>query len=425
MRLWLLLIASFLALMASNAVRADEAKELPSYDELTHPAHDYYGRVLQDPFSRLKTRLESGEITLDRSSEKGFLVSLLKLLKISPHSQMLAFSTTSLQLSLISPSNPRALYFNDQVYLGYVPNGKIEIVSIDPDLGGIFYLMEIPSDARPFRIERSQRCMNCHAAEETGHVPGVVIKSVIPGPSGGSLTAYRIGKTGHEIPLSERFGGWVVTGQPGFTQHWGNRTGRYVSGQLETYPLAPGSRFTWDRYPVATSDLLPQLLHEHQAGFVNRVIEAAYRFRLARHLHPQELPPESVEELRQQADILARYLLFADEAPLPSGGIVPSPEFHADFQRDRRSSRDGLSLLDFDLRTRLFKHRCSYMIYSPVFQKQPQPLRNAVYARLREHLAPGKQGSRASHLPELEKQAILKILTDTLPDFVSTVGRTR
>ena len=31
---------------------------------------------------------------------------------------MLVFSTTSLQLSLISPSNPRALYFGEDMYLG-------------------------------------------------------------------------------------------------------------------------------------------------------------------------------------------------------------------------------------------------------------------------------------------------------------------
>ncbi|NJM55597.1 MAG: hypothetical protein HC841_06505, partial [Verrucomicrobiae bacterium] len=62
-------------------------------------------------------------------------------------------------------------------------------------------------------IERSQRCMNCHAGSETREVPGLNIKSVIPGQRGGSLTAYRIDETGHQIPFSERFGGWYVTGQ--------------------------------------------------------------------------------------------------------------------------------------------------------------------------------------------------------------------
>src|SRR5207249_6740608 len=160
--------------------------------------------------------LEAGQIELDRSSEKAFVASLLKALDIPASSQMLVFSTTSLQLSLISPSNPRALYFNDEVYLGYVPGGRIEIVSLDPELGGIYYIFEIPKEAAPLRIERSERCMNCHAADDTGHVPGLVIKSVIPGPTGGSLIAHRLGQIGHGVRFDERFGGWYVTGADAF-----------------------------------------------------------------------------------------------------------------------------------------------------------------------------------------------------------------
>ena len=114
---------------------------------------------------------------------------------------MLVFSTTSLQLSLISPANPRALYFNEDLYLGYVPGGRIEIVSLDPELGGIFYIFDIPKESSSLRIERSERCMNCHAAADTGFVPGLVIKSVVPGPAGGSLTAYRLEQIGHAVPL--------------------------------------------------------------------------------------------------------------------------------------------------------------------------------------------------------------------------------
>src|SRR5687767_11651577 len=172
-----------------------------SYRDFDAPPHNYQQRTPTDRFTKLKSAFESGVIALDRSSEKAFVLSVLKTLEIPVSSQMLVFSTTSLQLSLISPSNPRAIYFNEDVYLGYVPGGRIEIVSLDPELGGIFYIFDIPKDARPLRIERSERCMNCHAGEETGHVPGLTIKSVIPGPSGGSLTAYRIDQTGHSIPF--------------------------------------------------------------------------------------------------------------------------------------------------------------------------------------------------------------------------------
>lgn len=131
--------------------------------------------------------MESGELKLDRSGEKAFLLSLLRQLEVPVSSQMLVFSTTSLQLRFISPENPRALYFNEDIYVGYIPGGRLEIVSIDPELGGIFYIFDIPRGDAPAKVERSQRCMNCHAGEDTGFVPGLVVKSVAPGLTGAAL----------------------------------------------------------------------------------------------------------------------------------------------------------------------------------------------------------------------------------------------
>src|SRR4030095_3920387 len=110
--------------------------------------------------------------------------------------------------------------------------------------------------------------MNCHAGGDTGHVPGLVIKSVAPGPGGGSLDSFRREQTGHAVPFEQRFGGWYVTGEGGITNHWGNALGRFSEGELTRVLNLPGERFSFDRYPVPTSDILPQLVHEHQAGFV-------------------------------------------------------------------------------------------------------------------------------------------------------------
>ena len=148
------------------------ASEQPQYHEIDAPPHNYRQRAPQDRFTRLKDDFESGRITLDSSSEKVFILSVLEALGIPATSQMLVFSTTSLQLSLISPANPRALYFNEDVYLGYVPGGRIEIVSLDPELGSIFYIFDIPKDVRPLRIERSERCMNCHVGPRPGDQVG-------------------------------------------------------------------------------------------------------------------------------------------------------------------------------------------------------------------------------------------------------------
>lgn len=387
------------------------------YDEIAAAPHHYWQRTPQDRFTKLKADFESGRIPLDRTSGKAFVVSVLEALGIPVSSQMLVFSTTSLQLSLISPSNPRALYFNEDIYLGYVPGGRIEIVSLDPELGGIFYIFDIPRDERPLRIERSERCMNCHAGEDTGRVPGLVIKSVVPGSSGGSLIAYRQTQTGHGIPFDQRFGGWHVTGKHGVTNHWGNLTGRFINGEIVKATNAPGVRFNWDKFPAGTSDILPQLLHEHQAGFVNRVVEGAYRARTALHANGGTLSEAQAKELDEQAELIARYLLFADEAPLPPGGVEGDSAYKADFLRTRRATKEGLSLKDFDLRTRLFAHRCSYMIYSPVFSGLPVGMKERVYRRLKAALSQDEPDKAYAYLPAAEKQAIRSILKATLFDL--------
>lgn len=405
-------LAIFCWAVVTHAVPAQ-----PAFDEIDEAPHHYHQRRPKDRFSRLRDQIDSGEIPLDRSSEKAFVVSLLKALDIPVSSQMLVFSTTSLQLNLISPANPRALYFNEEVYLGYVPGGRVEIVALDPELGGIFYIFDIAIGGVSLSIERSERCMRCHVGEDTGHVPGLVIKSVIAGPGGGSLTAYRLAQTGHGIPFRERFGGWHVTGADAFTNHLGNLTGELAAGKLTKIPNPPGEHFRFEKYPAATSDLLPQMLHEHQAGFVNRVVGAAYRARTALHVSKGQLTPAQAAELDDQARIITRYLLFADEAPLPAGGVAGVAEYKEAFRHNRRTTTEGLSLKDFDLQTRLFKHRCSYMIYSPVFSGLPPTMKQRVYERLREAL--NLEQVEFSYLPASEKEAIRKILSTTLQDLPS------
>jgi hypothetical protein len=386
----------------------------PSEIAFDQSPHDYWKRPLTDRFTRLKTEIESGRLFLEEDGEKAFLIGLLKALDIPASSQMLVFSTTSLQLRLISPSNPRALFFNEDVYVGYIPGGRIEVVSIDPDLGGIYYIFDIPRGAQPLQVERSNRCMNCHASEDTGYVPGLVVKSVIPGPHGGSLDAYRQGLTGHGVPFKDRFGGWYVTGYRGAAEHRGNFTGRLSPEGLTKIPIVPGQLFDFARYPVATSDILPQLVHEHQAGFVNRFVAATYR---ARELSEKEKVLPGAAELDVLARTLTRYLLFADETPLPAGGVEGDPAFKADFLRSRRVAANGASLKDFDLKTRLFRNRCSYMIYSAAFRGLPPPIKQRVYRRLGEALSVSAPDAEYAFLPPAEKQTIHSILRGTIPDL--------
>src|SRR5579871_1236978 len=95
-----------------------------------------------DPVAQLQAKLDSGAASLEFDADHGYLKSLLQALNIPVDSQGLVFSKTSLQASLISPQTPRALYFNDDVYVGWVPGTKaLEIASVDPKNGPVFYLL--------------------------------------------------------------------------------------------------------------------------------------------------------------------------------------------------------------------------------------------------------------------------------------------
>jgi hypothetical protein len=404
---------STILLLALLFSQGDALRLLREMD-LNSPPHQYYSREPKDRFSLLQKKIDAGTVPLDRSSEKAFLKSLLDALEIPASSQMLVFSTTSLQLSLITPANPRALYFNEDTYLGFIPGGKIEIVSIDPELGGIFYIMDVPRSSQgSLYIERSRRCMNCHSGSETGYVPGLNIKSVIPGTRGGSLESFRVDLTGHDIPLSERFGGWYLTGAAEWTNHWANAIGRMFQGTLTREVVPPGDRFSFEKYLVASSDILPQLIHEHQAGFVNRALQAAYLARIYESDH-ENLTPAHQAEIDRLAQELCRYLLFADEAPLPPGGFVGDSQFKEDFLRSRKSASSGSSLRDLDLKRRLFKYPCSYMVYSAQFAALPPLVKNAVLVELKKQLS---EHSTMAHISLNDRNEISQILRETLPGF--------
>ena len=417
---------SVLTLVAAKLLpicAADSLDLLRNLDINSAP-HRYYDRQPQDRFAKLRAALETGHASLDRSSEKSFLESLLDALEIPPTSQTLVFSTTSLQLSLITPANPRAIYFNEDTYLGFIPGGKIEIISIDPELGGMFYILEIPkptaSPDASLAIERSRRCMNCHSGSESGYVPGLVIKSVVPGRTGGSLDAFRIDRTGHDIPLLDRFGGWYLTGEHRLTNHWANAIGQPKPGdKISKIPVQPGERFSFSRYPVNTSDILPHLVHEHQAGFVNRVLQAGYVARTYLHQSNGTLSAAQKNELEKHAHEIVHYLLFTDEAPLPAGGIKGDPAFVRDFTENRRTDSTGASLKAFDLTSRMFRHRCSYMVYSPLLDSLP--IKDTVFELLKDALE--SRNDLAAHIPAEEKKTIQSILVATHPAFLATGSR--
>lgn len=391
-------------------------QDINYYDPYS-PAHEYHTRELNDPFTRMMADFESGKRELDKSSGKAFVSSLLEHLDVPASSQLLVFSRTSLQTRKISGSNPRAMYFNEDVYVGYIPGGKVEIISLDPELGGIFYIFDIPKGEELPVIERSGRCMNCHAVAETRRIPGLSTRSVIPGSNWGKLVAFRDKEIGHQIPLSDRFGGYHVTGNPGDFDHKGNLKGEKVGGKIVTELLEPGTEYDWSSYLTETSDILPHLLLEHQSGFMNMALEASYRGRTYQHIGKGEIKPEHAVVLNKLAEELVRYLLFADEAEFPSGGIKVDPQYREDFLANRKEASGGISLKDLDLETRMFKYRCSYLIYSDVFQATPDLFKQQVYQILGEAISTKKPDPDFAYLAATEKKAIRDILRETLSDL--------
>ncbi len=376
------------------------------------PRHGYATAPHRDRFAAFKADWHAHRIVLGLDNELAFLRSLLSALEIPVSSQILVTSATSLQKGRITPRNPRALYFNDDTYVGFVPGGQIEVLSLDPDLGGIFYIFERLRPGQRPAVDRADDCLTCHAPYALGNLPVLVIESVVPSPSGGGEKAFRRGESGHGVALGDRFGGYHVTGAgPALPRHWGDLIIERQAGRALELPNPIGRRFDLARYPAPTSDLLAQLLHEHQAGFANRAMDAVYRWRALGFAGAAT--PAAADEL---AGPLVRYLLFADEVPLPGPeSFGPSP-YAADFAARAVRDSAGRSLRDLDGATRLLRHRCSYLVYSAPFAGVPPVLRRAVLARLDRALVAGDDPLSA-HLPAAERRAIREILAATLADY--------
>ena len=119
---------------------------------------------------------------------------------------------------------------------------------------------------------------------------------------------------------------------------------------------------------------------------------------------------------------LVDYLTFVDEAALqePVRGVST---FTRTFAARGPKDRHRRSLREFDLDTRLFRHRLSYMIYSDLFDALPQSLRNRVYARLREvpeRARSSRDGDRQGH----EGKPARELVAGNCPPVVSAFRRT-
>jgi hypothetical protein len=162
----------------------------------------YLSDALTDPVAKLQQRIGRREAKLEYESAHGYLKTVLAALDIPISSQTLVFSKTSFQFRKISPETPRALYFNDDVYVGQVHDGKaLEIVSFDPMQGAIFYLLDEQKSEQPVFQRAELDCTQCHVAASTRGVPGVLLRSIYPNPTGTQATHSTSFITGQDSPL--------------------------------------------------------------------------------------------------------------------------------------------------------------------------------------------------------------------------------
>ncbi len=394
------------------------------------PAIAYSTARLNNAVEDANRKIQAGAVSLTFEGRGGFLRSALEALELPIDSQLLVFSTDSLQGKLINEQSPRAIYFNDRVSLGWVRDGEfLEVAAHDESVGVVFYTLEQRAGAtyRPPQFIRGARCTGCHASGDTLGVPGLVMFSTSqPGPSLGPGFPRRVD---HSEPLARRFGGWFVTGRAVSTPHMGNnvaamstRTGRGLA--------TTDGMFDHDGYPAASSDIVAHLVFAHQAGMTNVLTRASYEARAADPmLHPPftSTPDEDQRVSSMMAGVAREtvdYLLFIDEAKLtaPIRGTSGFAErFSAGAPRDRK----GRSLYDLDLNTRLMKYPCSYLIYSPAFHALPSAAKEPIYRRMWDVLSGQESADRyRSALSLDDRRAIVEILRDTrkdLPKYFQTV----
>jgi hypothetical protein len=130
------------------------------------------------------------------------------------------------------------------------------------------------------------------------------------------------------------------------------------------------------------------------------------------------LPESTRRQFERPAEQLLRYLLFANETALPNldaKQVIADSAFAREFAARGPRDSQGRSLRDFDLSTRIFKYRCSYLIYSEAFDEIPEPSKTYVYHRLLQILSGADDDADFESLSAQDRQDILAILIETKP----------
>ncbi len=431
-----------------------------------YPVIGYGEADLADPVARLGERLAVGDASLVFDGERGYLDSLLAALEIDAASQLLVFSRTSLQIRGITPETPRAIFFNDATYVAWTRNAPtIEIASMDPNLGPVFYTLEQRAAADAAFERQLGRCLRCHDSYSLtgGGVPRFILGSGYIGTDGNLVSHEGWILTSEQTPLRNRWGGWYVTGSHGDQVHLGNLIVRDVAALQNLDSLRVGNITGLDAfldtspYPARYSDIVALLVIEHQVALQNLITRVNYDTRTALDAADepggvgQERPVpdvggnEAAESaaggitadgiatdgtaadgtavddvtggvVAEIAEPLVRAMLFADAVEL-AGPIEGTSGFAEQFEARGLRDSAGRSLRELDLARRVFRYPLSYLIHSEAFDALPDATRTYVYRRIDEILAGEDPNGDFTHLAQADRTAVREILTETKGEY--------
>ena len=370
---------------------------------------------------RFAAALAGGELELDFNAERGYLDATLEALDIDKSSQVLVFSKTALQKRHIDPSAPRAIYFNDDTYVGWAKAAPaFEIASFDPELGPVFYSVANVKDSEPMPERELVTCLRCHDTYSMtgGGVPRFLLGSGYIGTDGELVSHEAWILTSQATPLRNRWGGWYVTGRHGEQVHLGNIVVRRVEDLQNLEALRVGNvgelsgLFDSSTYLTAFSDIVALMVLEHQVEVQNAI--SRLRFETVGRL-AEEGGDVDDARLAVLIEPLVRAMLMSNETAL-SAALEGGSGFREHFESLGPFDASGRSLRQLDLETRLFRFPLSYLIYSEAFNALPDRVRGAVQDRLKAILAATPADDEFVTLTTSDRAAIAAVLAGTLPD---------
>jgi hypothetical protein len=432
--------------VAKSDIAASADSLLPSVDEgrfryaTDYPAIGYSTVRPSERIAALQAKLDGGELALQHEDTRGYLRAVLEALGIDPASQLLVFSRTSVNVAHISPETPRAIYFNDDAYVAWVPgSGMLEIATMDPQLGPVFFTLDQGKEVQVSFDRQTVQCLRCHDSLTLtgGGVPRFILGSGYIDTSGNLVSHEGWILTTPETRLKFRWGGWYVTGKHGDQPHLGNIAVSDAAALQQLDSLRVSNLANLDGmietqlYLSAYSDIVALLVIEHQVHVQNMITRVNYDVRTAldrdRQRHGVDndnnewsVSNETKSFIEDATEVLVQAMLFAGEAPLTSS-IVGSTDFAEQFEARGPFDGDGRSLRQFDLRTRTFRYPLSYLVYSAAFDALPDMARGYIYRRFAEILGNGAADDAVGRLSSGERTAILEILLATKPAFATAI----